>query len=202
MGAITGIAAGSGDHTVVVLAGAVIIAVESISMGVGSYLSSKSQREVDERMMQEEREEIDAHLKEETQEMVDLFVADGWSRTLAVQMAAETAKKKGLMLREMSYRELKIIPSAGVVPLKNGALMLGSYVFGGLIPLLPYLLFASITQTMPISIGMTLFGLFALGAATTTFSKRIWWRAGLEMVLLAGFAALAGYAVGRLFGVS
>ena len=46
MGAITGIAVGSGNHFVVVLSGLVIIAVESISMGVGSYLSSKSQKEV------------------------------------------------------------------------------------------------------------------------------------------------------------
>lgn len=201
MGAVTGIAVGSGDYTVVVLAGAVIIAVESISMGVGSYLSSKSEREVNDRMVEEEREEIDAYPKEEKKEMVGLFVADGWSPTLAARMAEEAAKNNDLMLREMSYRELKIIPSEHATPVKNGAFMFGSYVLGGLVPLIPYLFFEDISRTIPLSIGMTLAGLFGLGAATTALSKRVWWKAGFEMFLLAGLAALAGYVVGRLFGV-
>ncbi len=42
LGALTGIAAGSGSRYIVVLSGLVIIAVESLSMAAGSYLSSKS----------------------------------------------------------------------------------------------------------------------------------------------------------------
>ena len=45
LGALTGIAAGTQNREAVIVAGLVIIVVESLSMAAGSYLSSKSQRE-------------------------------------------------------------------------------------------------------------------------------------------------------------
>ncbi|MDG1949307.1 MAG: VIT1/CCC1 transporter family protein [bacterium] len=42
LGAVTGIAVGTGSQYVVILSGLVLIAAESMSMGAGSYLSSKS----------------------------------------------------------------------------------------------------------------------------------------------------------------
>lgn len=45
LGAITGIAAGTGNAYVVILSGVVLIFVESLSMSAGSYLSSKSAAE-------------------------------------------------------------------------------------------------------------------------------------------------------------
>ena len=58
LGAITGIAAASGSYFAVILAGLVIISVESISMAVGSYLSSKSAKNIEERMLVEEKTEL------------------------------------------------------------------------------------------------------------------------------------------------
>lgn len=46
LGAVTGIAAGTGDPFVVILSGIVLIFVESVSMSAGSYLSSKAAAEV------------------------------------------------------------------------------------------------------------------------------------------------------------
>lgn len=196
MGAVTGIAIGSDDHFIVVLAGIVIIAVESISMGVGSYLSSKSEREVNERMLAEEREEIKKYPLEEKEEMVGLFVKDGWSKMLARKMAEEASAKKKLMLQEMAYRELQVFPSQKEEPIKNGFFMWGSYIIGGLIPVIPYFLIPAVEPVIPISIFITLVGLFFLGVATTRFTQRSWWKAGLEMLFIAGVAALVGYGVG------
>ena len=55
LGSITGIAIGSGNHSTVLLAGIVIVSVESISMGIGSYLSNKSEEEMNERKIKEEK---------------------------------------------------------------------------------------------------------------------------------------------------
>lgn len=46
LGTITGIAAATYDAYVVILSGAILILVEAVSMAAGSYLSSKSQKEV------------------------------------------------------------------------------------------------------------------------------------------------------------
>ncbi len=48
LGAVTGIAAGAGSTYIVILSGLVLIAVESISMSAGSYLSSKAAEDLEE----------------------------------------------------------------------------------------------------------------------------------------------------------
>lgn len=196
LGAITGIAAGVNNQSFVILSGCVIVAVESISMAVGSYLSSKSERAIDERKLHEEKMELKKYPKEERQELADMYAADGWPKPLAEEMAAEASKHPELFLQEMAYRELKIIPEKMENPLKNAFAMGISYIVGGLVPLLSYI-FLPFSVAIPHSIAITLSGLFLLGAGTTVFSRRAWWKAGLEMLLLAAAAAGVGYAVGR-----
>lgn len=197
LGSITGIAAATGNHFTVILAGFVIICVESISMAVGSFLSSKSEKEIDEHKLHEERAEIQKYPEEEEKELVEMYVNDGWPQELATQMAAVARENPDMMLTEMAYRELGIIPGNLENPLKNGLFMFVSYIIGGLVPLIPYIVLP-IHSAVPISIVVTLVGLFILGAVTTKFSKRSWWKSGLEMLALAAFAAAVGYAVGQL----
>lgn len=197
LGAITGIATATGDYFTVILSGCVVISVESISMAVGSYLSSKSEKEIAQRMLYEEKKEIELYPKEEQEEIEDMFVEDGWSRPLAKQMAKEASAKGELMLREMAYRELKLIPDDLEDPKQNAIIMWVTYVVGGAIPLFPYIVIHDIWTALPISIGLALIGLFCLGVITTKFSKRTWWKAGFEMLGLASAAALIGYIVGQ-----
>lgn len=197
LGAITGIATSTNNHFFVVLSGSVIIAVESISMAVGSYLSNNSEQAIDDRIIAEEKDQIKKFPAEEKNEMIELFVKDGWSRSMAATMAEETAQNPKLMLREMSYRELNLVPDSHDSPIKKGAIMFGSYVVGGLVPLLPYV-FLPVSQAILVSIPVTMLGLFVLGVFTTKYSKRVWWKAGLEMFGLASGAAVIGYVVGQL----
>ncbi|OGH69577.1 MAG: hypothetical protein A2754_03045 [Candidatus Magasanikbacteria bacterium RIFCSPHIGHO2_01_FULL_47_8] len=197
MGAITGIAVGTRDHFIIVLSGLVIISVESISMAVGSYLSSKSEREIEERKLGEERIELQKFPKEEEKELEGMYIKDGWPKELAGSMAKAASKNKHLFLQEMAYRELKIIPEKMEHPLQNGVAMGIAYIIGGAIPLFPYLVMSSLSQTIFFSVGVGVVGLFVLGAVTAKFSKRTWWKAGFEMFALASAAALIGYLVGQ-----
>lgn len=196
-GAVTGIAASTNDPYTVILAGCVIIAVESISMGVGSYLSSKSQKEMDERKLDEEQSELHKYPREEKQELVALYLKEGWPKKLASEMAEIASKNKKLFLKEAAIQELKLFPGHFESPIKNAFAMLFAYIIGGMIPLLPYLLLP-IALAIPISIFATLIGLFLLGVGTTRYSKRSWWKAGLEMLTLAALAGAIGYFVGQL----
>ncbi len=198
LGAITGIATGTNDHFTIILSGLVIIAVESISMGVGSYLSNKSEKEMNERKIAEERMEIKSEPEEEEAELRDMYVVDGWPKELAGKMAAAARKNPQLFLQEMAFRELQIVPENLGNPLRNGLYMLGSYVFGGFIPLGPYLLFPEIRVALSWSIPITLLGLFLLGVMTAKFTRRTWWKSGLEMLVLASAAAIIGYTIGKI----
>ena|SRR3989344_1540888 len=47
LGAITGIAGATGNRSLVIISGLVIVAVESLSMAAGTYLSNKSEEQAD-----------------------------------------------------------------------------------------------------------------------------------------------------------
>ena len=196
LGAVTGIAVGSQDHFTVVLAGVVIIAVESISMGIGSYISNLSEADVLKRKLYEEKQEINDFPYEEKQELVDIYISDGWPKTLAGQMAEVASKDKKLMLHEMAHHELNVSPNAKHHLWRNGAFMFIAYVFGGLIPLFAYFILP-ISIAIKISTIITLLGLFILGASTTKYTKGSWLKMGTRVFILGGVALLAGYLIGR-----
>lgn len=196
LGSVIGIAGATQNVHTTILAGLVIVSVESVSMAVGSYLSSKSVRAIDDRKVSEEREELQRYPKEEREELVGFYIRDGWSIELATQMAEAASKNPTLFLKEMSYRELAIVPGEEENPLKNGTVMWGAYVVGGMIPLVAFFVLP-LTSAIPVAILITLSSLFGLGVYTTKFSKRTWWKAGLEMLVLATAAAAVGYGVGQ-----
>ncbi len=199
LGSITGIAIGSGKQSTVILAGSVIIAVESISMGIGSYLSNKSEEEMDTRKIQEEIEELKNSPEEEKKELYDMYVADGWSEGLAKAMSEEASKNEKIFLKEMVLRELKIPDDQKSVSIKGGVYMFISYVIGGLIPLTSYLLLP-IKTAIPLSIVITLLGLFGLGMSTTRFTKQPLLKSGMRVLIMGGIALVAGLAAGILIG--
>ena len=197
LGAITGIAVGSGQIFVVLLSGIAIIAVESISMGIGSYVSGRSEKKLMERMLNEERQEIRESPKFEEEELRGLFIGDGWSGETADIMVREAAGNKKLMLREMAYRELNISPDMDEHPIRGGIYMFVAYIIGGGIPLLPYF-FLPITTATPVSVVVTLVGLFVLGAGIGTYTKETWYKTGLHVLFFGTIALLVGYLVGVL----
>ncbi|MDH4330784.1 MAG: VIT1/CCC1 transporter family protein, partial [Candidatus Moranbacteria bacterium] len=182
LGALIGIAIATGDQFTVVVSGVVIIAVESISMGIGSYLSTRSVREIDEQMIHEERVEVQELLEDEIEELRELYYKEGWPKDLANKMALTASKDEDLMLREMSYRELRIFPEKGSENITAGIVMFFSYILGGFIPLSGYLFFA-IPSGIMFSIAFAASGLFVLGCVISKFSKVIWWKVGARILI-------------------
>ncbi len=197
LGALLGIAVGSQSQFIAILSGSVIIAVESISMGVGSYLSSKSLKETKKRMLAEEKEEVENYPDEEEKELVEIYTKNGWSKKLALSMAKEARSKPRLMLNEMAVHELGIVRNEEEKPIRNGLIMGISYIVGGLIPLVSYIVLPISSATVS-SIVFTGIGLFILGVGMTKFTKRSALRSGLEMLAIAGVASVIGYAIGSL----
>ena len=197
LGSITGIAIGSNNHATVILAGVVIISVESISMGIGSYLSNSSQEEMEQRKVEEEKEELEKFPEEEKEELYQIYLKDGWSKDLAVQMSEEASRDEKLMLKEMVMHELKISDDKESISIKGGLFMFLAYVIGGVVPLLAYL-FLSIEKAIPVSIVITLIGLFGLGISTTKFTKQPLIKSSLKILLMGSIALTAGLIAGLL----
>lgn len=198
LGAISGIAIGSGDRYTVLLSGIVIIAVESISMAVGSYISNSSSKEVDQKSIADEKQAIKEFPQAEQKEMYGLFRRDGWSPAMARKMTKAASLNSRLMLKEQQYRELGIFPYYQINPLKNAIFMYFSYIIGGLVPLTAYF-FLPVSSAIIASVSLTLIGLFLLGVGTTKYTGVKPLGAGFRLMLLGGTTFAVGIVVGNLF---
>lgn len=197
VGALTGIAAGTQSGHAVVVAGFVIIVVESLSMAAGSYLSSKSQHEYLQRLLKEEEEEIARDPEGERRELEEMYRARGFTESELPIVVNRIMSNPKLLLEDMAHKELGIVPAAQEEPLRNALVMGIAYVCGGLVPVTPYLLLP-IPQAMPMSIAAAFGTLFVFGGLKGQLVRTSWWRSGLEMLSVAGAAALAGFIMGRL----
>ena len=196
LGALTGIAAGTQDAHAVVVAGCVIVVVESLSMAAGSYLSSKSQRDYLEQLLREEAEEIENEPEKEREEIWQMYRVRGYADEEIEIIARRLLSDKRLLLEDMAHKELGIAPATLEEPLGNALVMGTAYVVGGVVPVLPYLCLP-IGTAVPVSIVTTMIALFLFGGLKGRLVRQVWWRSGLEMLVVAGVAALAGFFIGR-----
>jgi len=197
LGAITGIAGGSQDNYVVVLAGMVIIFVESLSMGVGAFLSSKSEREVVEATIAKERKLITRDPEGEKKEIRAYLKSRRFKPAEIEPIVKRLMADRRLLLEEMIVHEYGMISESPKMSRKRGLVMWASYFVGGFFPVIPYLLLP-IEHALPLSILVTIIILFTFGALKTKFTGRSWIKSGAEMMVLSISAAIVGYIVGRV----
>ena len=82
-------------------------------------------------------------------------------------------------------------------PISAGAVMLVSYIFGGIFPLIPYF-FLPVHYAYAPSIALTVMVLFATGVWKARVTKKPIWKSAIEMVIVSGIAASLGYLIGNL----
>lgn len=86
-------------------------------------------------------------------------------------------------------------------PLESGLIVGFSAVAGSLIPLIPFFLLP-VAQSIWWSVGICMATLFFAGAMKAKITIGTWWKSGLELTLIGMAAAIAGYAIGHILGVT
>lgn len=195
LGALTGVAAGTRSGEAVIIAGFVIIVVESLSMASGSYISSKAQRQYLEHKLKEEEEAIKNDPEGERREIWEMYRARGYADNEIEIIEKRLFSNPKLLLEDMAHKELGINPASLEDPFNNAFVMGTAYVVGGSIPVLPYL-FLSVDKGLIVSVLSTFLALFIFGSLKGRLVHQNWWRSGLEMLLIAALASGAGYLVG------
>jgi VIT1/CCC1 family predicted Fe2+/Mn2+ transporter len=200
LGAVAGIAAGTEDGHIVVLSGLVLIAVESLSMAAGSYLSNKSHREMLEKRIADERREIEEKPEEETEELCVMYRQRGFNEDEIGILVKRICADKELWLEEMMAKELRIGMGDLEEPSSRAAIMGASYVVGGAVPVIPFLLLP-VDTALWVATGATIASLFVIGYVKAGATGRSRWQGAMEMIVVASFAAIIGYAIGKAVGV-
>ena len=147
-----------------------------------------------------ERQEVEHNPRREEDEVAGIVGRYGLSHEHIVPLVARLRANPDQWVDFMMRFELGLdVPDpkrAGVSALT----IAGSYIVGGLIPLLPYIFLDNIFTALWGSVAVTLVALFIFGYVKSSFTGISPLRGGLQTVLVGGLAAAAAFGIARLIG--
>jgi vacuolar iron transporter family protein len=183
---------------IVVTAGVAELAAGGISMGLGGYLAARTDYEHYGSERLREQTEIVNIPDEERREVENIFRAYGLNDEDAARVTAAITADDDRWVDFMMRFELQLEePNQKRAPV-SALTIGGSYVIGGLVPLLPYMFISDATRALYYSAGFTLLALFAFGAIKGRLTGLTWVRSALQTVVIGGAAASVAFFLARL----
>ncbi|MCE5256513.1 MAG: VIT1/CCC1 transporter family protein [Spirochaetaceae bacterium] len=201
--AVAGVAGASLSPGVVLIMGLANLLADGLSMSIGDYLSSKSQKEYEAAERAREAWEVENYPEGEKRELVEIYGERGMSDEDARAVVEIVAKDRKSWVDTMMVEELGII-SSDESPMKNALATFASFALFGFLPISAYVLGMFIPAVaairFPLACILTAATLFGHGALKTAVTAKKWYVSGLEMLLVGSVAAIAAYLVGMLLG--
>jgi len=171
----------------------------AIAMGLGGYLAARTDAEHYGSERAREDWEIDNLRERELQEVAQIFQGYGLQgealSTVVTAVTADRTRWLDFMMRfELGLDE----PDPKRAPMSAGTIA-GSYLVGGLIPLMPYILTSSISVAFAYSVGFTGVALLVFGGIKGHFTGINKLKSAAQTLLVGGLAAAAAYGLAHAF---
>jgi VIT1/CCC1 family predicted Fe2+/Mn2+ transporter len=198
---VSTVAGATSDRFTILIAGIASALAGIFSMAAGEYIGSKSQREIFEAQIVDERNEVHERPGEAEAEIAYMLEEDGLPHDRAVAVAGIMAEHPDALLKTMVEKELGLAvePEEGS-PLQGALVMGGAFGLGAIPPILPHLFLAG-GPAVPISVTATMAVLFAIGVVKSRWTHRHWLPTGLEILAVGAIAGVAGYFFGNVLPV-
>lgn len=200
LGIVAGVGGAIIAADVVILAALIGMFTGAKAMAVQNYLAVKSQREILESEIKREEYEIQTVPEREKEEIEQIYRAKGFEGEELSRVVSKITSDKDVWLKTMLTEELGLNLEILGNPLKGALIMFGSFLLGGILPIIPYFavkagMFSSITAIV-IAIIISVSASFIIGAIKGRIAKKSWIRGGIEMAGLGTGIALIGYGIG------
>lgn len=182
----------------VVTAGLAEIAAGSIAMGLGGYLAARSEAEHYTSELRRERAEVVEQPDAERAEVREIFERFGLTTDESARVARTLSARPDAWVEFMMRFELGLEAPDPRRALRSAVTIAGSYVAGGVIPLVPYLLTATARAALVPSVVLTLLALLGFGYVKGHFTGAPVWRSALQTAVIGGLAAAAAFGIARL----
>jgi VIT1/CCC1 family predicted Fe2+/Mn2+ transporter len=193
-----GLAGAVASHWLIVIGGLAEIAAGSIAMGMGGFLAAKSDVDSYQAELRREQREVEEVPAIERAEVRAIFASYGLRGEALEAAVAAIAADKEAWVRFMMREELGLEEPNPQRALHSSLTIGGSYIAGGIVPLLPYFWPIPITLALLISVVITLLALGVFGWIKGRFTGVAPLQSGWQTILVGGIAAGAAYAIARL----
>jgi vacuolar iron transporter family protein len=200
LGIIAGVGGAIISADIVILAALIGMFTGAKAMAVQNYLAVKSQRQILESEISREEFEIENTPDEERQEIEQIYKSKGFDGVELKGVVDKITSNKGVWLKTMLTEELGLNLEILGNPLKGALVMFGSFLLGGILPILPYFVvkvgFMSSTTAILVAIIISVTSSFIVGAIKARMAQMNILKGGIEMAGLGTGIALVGYGIG------
>jgi vacuolar iron transporter family protein len=187
------------DNSIIITAGIAEIVAGSIAMGLGGYLSGKTEQEHYQSELKREYEEVEHKPEMERAEVKEVFAHYGFSDATQNLIVDELVKDKDKWVDFMMKFELGLEephPNRA----RNSAANIGiSYIIGGLLPLSAYFFTSTPIQGLTVSASITIICLFIFGYFKSKVTGQDPIKGAFKVTLIGVLAAAAAFGVAKFF---
>jgi VIT1/CCC1 family predicted Fe2+/Mn2+ transporter len=187
-------------NPLIVTAGLAEIAAGCVAMGLGGYLAARTDAEHYASERRREEEETHTYPDRERWEVAAILHRYGVRGEVLRQAVEAIASDRRKWVDFMMRFELDLSEPDPSRAAKSAATIGGAYAVGGLIPLAPYMIFATTTPALLLSSGLTAMALFGFGWLKARATGLPPLRVATQTLAIGGVAAAVAYAVASLFG--
>jgi Uncharacterized membrane protein len=197
---VMGVAGANPAPSVIVLAGVAGLLAGAFSMGVGEYISVRSQRELLDYQIAFQRKQLREVPDQERDILLRAYLDRGFTPEQATMFVDAVFKDDEHAIRQLIFEEVGLDERSIGSPLAAAGGSFLAFVAGAFIPLVPYLL-TSGQAAFTASLVLSLIALALLGVGISRLTRRPPLFSALRQVALGGIAAAVTYAVGSFIGV-
>ncbi len=180
---------------VVLILGVANLLADGFSMAASDYLATTSQQKFRQSRIERIGLDIERNPVLQGQQLRAIYEHRGFEGETLEHMVEETKKNKNEWINAILSEE-KIYAEEGR-PIVKAEITFVSFVFAGLLPLVPYTF--GLESALYVSIAITFAFLFVFGSLRSVVTRTQWWRNGLEMLAVGALAAGVAYYVGYTF---
>lgn len=197
---VMGVAGANPEPGIIVLAGIAGLLAGAFSMGVGEYVSVRSQHELLDYQLAFQRHQLATVPEHEQTILTGIYVEKGFTRGEAERFVGRLFRDPEHAARILIFEEVGLDARTIGSPMQAAVGSFLAFTLGALVPLVPYLV-ASGGQAFWASIAVSLAALVVLGLGIAYQTHRDPVFTAVRQVLLGGIAAVVTFAVGTFIGV-
>ncbi|MEK7201088.1 MAG: VIT1/CCC1 transporter family protein [Patescibacteria group bacterium] len=181
---------------VIIISTLVELFAGAFSMAAGTYISSKSQSEFYRRALRDEEQDI-RHPRRERQHLLKIYREKGLRGKELKSTVNKILSNKHILRDVMAAEEVGVSEKGFTSPWKEGAVMFFSFLFAGVLLLIPYV-FPIAASAFRVSTLIGLTALFGAGVLKTHFTKRPAMKSGVETLVIGIIATVVSHMLGEL----
>jgi VIT1/CCC1 family predicted Fe2+/Mn2+ transporter len=178
---------------IIIILGVANLLADGVSMGVGNFLSLKSETDQYERLYKEELLEIEKDPEIEREEIREAYAAKGFTGKDLDRVVEVLTADKARWADTMMMEEHGMTKEATSQPMLHGLMTFTGFVIFGAVPLLPYFFGKPSFQ---IAIAATFVALVLLGMMRSFVTRERMIRGVLEIIAIGAVTTVIAYGVG------